>query len=208
MGHELDSEMTTVYPNRIEGIEEYAVTDADKFLDQRKPKRGLALFAHNLFRNSQYYAFAPPGKSQRRINSLFEYDIHESWDECETELLNKFKGIANGKDECTICVQMLIATERDFPSGEDFEIESRPFRSNYNGVTYISAPIKEIEEDQFRAFIDFDIGFDAIIVLLNQPLTKNWFDLSDSEKNHSVLAVAYDIYNQESYMYSAASHRV
>ncbi len=200
--------MKVVYPIRVEKLKEYAVTDAGKFLDQRKPKRGLALFAHNLFRNSQYYAFAPPGKSQQRINSLFEYDIHESWDRCEPELLKKLKSIANGKDECTICVQMLIATERDFPRGEYFEIESRPFRSNINGVTYISAPIKEIEEDQLRAFINFDIGFDTLIVLLNQPITTNWFDLNDSEKNHGVLAIAYDIYNQESYMYAAATRRI
>lgn len=176
--------------------------DAKIFLKERSPDNGLAALAHESLQDKPCYALAPEGTKQSRAESLLEGGL-TSWHDTLPELIEIFKIITDQYPNSFICVQMLVAGPNDFPRNEGFEISSRPYRSIVDGIVYISAPTTDISPERLYEFINYDIGFKTAIILLDRPLTEEWFSLKPNEKKDSILAISYDVYDGESFLYLA-----
>ena len=62
----------------------------------------------------------------------------------------------------------------------------------------------EMTENLLSRFVSFDIGFDILLILFNRPFQPGWFELSVLEKEASILAIVFDAYDEESFIYAAA----
>ena len=178
-------------------------TIAKAYIDERKPEKGAGLLAHELLRDNQFCTFTPVSTTSARAAQLSR-GISTGWDDTVPELLRVLNTISRGHENSFVCAQMLLATEEDFPIGEDFEIASRPYRFSFDQVTYISAPVTEMTENLLSRFVNFDIGFDILLILFNRPFQPSWFELSVPEKKASILAIVFDAYDEESFIYAAA----
>lgn len=190
----------------MRNIVEIEIGKIEHFLEGRKPDGGAGLTAYESCVNRPFAALAPVGTTDNRARSLYEGGLTE-WDETLPALLRSFDRISSKYDDPHLCVPMIFAKEKDFPAGEDFEVESRPYRSTIDEITYVSAPLRTVDDRLFYAFINFDIGFDKVIILLNCQFSENWFKLSKLEKEESILSVAFDIYDGESFTFSSSGNR-
>ncbi|WDI31158.1 hypothetical protein PUV54_14500 [Hyphococcus flavus] len=179
------------------------VDNAKEYIAGRKPENGAGLLAHQLLHEKPFRALVPLNTSQERSESLRQ-GVLTGWDDTVPALLRVFNAISNGNEECFVCAQMLIATEKDFPEGEDFEIKSRPYRFTKDGVTYVSAPLADMNSELLCGFVKYDIGFDVLLILFDRPFQLSWFDLDRHQRQASILAIAYDTYDGESFIYSVA----
>ena len=183
-------------------IKSINVDGAKEYIDERKPKNGAGLFAYQLFRDQSFRALVPLNTAQERSELLRQGEL-TGWNDTTPALLRTFNAISSGLKESFVGIQMLQATAKEFPEGEDFEIESRPYRFVRDGVVYVSAPLAATSSDLLQSFINLDIGFDTIVLLFDRPFQASWFDLDEHEKQESILAIAYDAYDGESFIYAA-----
>ena len=191
----------------MQHIKSIVVERAKQYIEERKPKNGAGLFAHKLFQDKTYRGLVPLQITQEQYDSPKNFGF-TGWDETIPALLRAFQAISSGLEECSVGVQMLQATDKDFPNGEDFEIESRPYRFTHDGVVYFSAPLETTSSVLLENFIKLDIGFDTILILFDSPFRTSWFDLSESEKEASILAIAYDANDGESFIYASAERHL
>ena len=191
--------MCKINPVKIHGAKGY--------IENRAPKTGAGLLAHQLLHEKLFRALVPLNITQDQSESLRQGGI-TGWDDTTPALLQAFNEISSDPKGCFVGVQMLQAKEKDFPEGEDFEVESRPYRFVRDGVVYVSAPLAVTSPDLLQWFIKLDIGFDTIVLLLDRPFRPSWFDLDEHKKKASILAIAYDAYDRESFIYATTECNV